>query len=956
MSASRPPDEPPPPDTFPTAPTLPTAPKFVTAPTSDSSSRSSTSSFSSVDDSALAPGTLLLDRYRIVALLGKGGMGEVYRADDLKLGQSVALKFLPEAFAMEPARLERFRSEVRLTRQISHPNVCRVYDIGEAHLPAASTPGAPLVTRIFLSMEYVDGEDLASLLRRIGRLPEDKAIQLARQICAGLHAAHEQGVVHRDLKPSNIMLDGRGNARVMDFGVAGFVQDLNARGDIASGTPAYMAPEQLARREVTRRSDLYSLGLVLYELFTGRSAFAPMTVEQRRTLLQSGSSHTQITSPGDLVRGLDHAVERVILHCLDTDPAMRPASALAVSAALPGGDPLAAALAAGETPSPELLALSGAEGRLSRRVAWSLVALIATVLVGVGLLNDRFGLVAHAPMPISPSSGQALARVMLADLGIDLPSGPSAYSTFGIGQDEAAARAITQAQAWGRLDEIRPKPYIAWYRFSPAPLQLLSWGQRQMSIDTPPREMPGSVLLVQSIDTSLLRFERVPPQLGFLADARERAATRAASASTAVPVAEQSSTGSPPAAPDPIAAPPPIRWERFFEKAKLDFSAFRPDTPQYVASVPSDARYAWVGPLPGLEGRTLRVEAASLEGFPVAFELIPDWRRPWRPGEGSGGSLSRVTNLILSASLVAALSAAVYFAVGNVRSGRADLRGALFFALIVGGVETLSFILPRHTLMEIFSLDFVTRPLSRGMWIGGICWIVYLGLEPHVRRRWPHFLLGWTRFVVGLSSGRWTDPLPWREVLTGLTLGCILGVCFQIVGPLDFGALAQGSFVLSQPMRQLSDPYLGVSFALGTLCVLISSNLAIPLLVALLIVGLERIVRTRFIYYPLATAFMWLLIGGQSSVPSVQILAAIFAVAWMIALVRLGLLCAAVFSLAGTITANSAPTLELQAWYAAPMLVIPGFVLLLAVVAAWLCADQARPESAAGSVRPTPVA
>ena len=144
------------------------------------------------------PGDVLAGRYRIVELLGRGGMGEVYRADDLKLGQPVALKFLPRDAAGRRDRLERFHAEVRMARQVSHPNVCRVYDIGEVD------------GQLFLSMEYVDGEDLASLLRRIGRLPPDKALEIARQICAGLAAAHESGVLHRDLKPANIMLDGRG--------------------------------------------------------------------------------------------------------------------------------------------------------------------------------------------------------------------------------------------------------------------------------------------------------------------------------------------------------------------------------------------------------------------------------------------------------------------------------------------------------------------------------------------------------------------------------------------------------------------------------------------------------------------------------------------------------------------------------------------------------------------------
>lgn len=158
------------------------------------------------------PGMLIAGRYRIISLLGRGGMGEVFRADDLTLGQPAALKFLPQV-GLDGLMLERFRNEVRIARRISHPNVCRVYDIGETD------------NQMFLSMEYIDGEDLSSLLRRVGRLPLDRCLEIARKICAGLTAAHDQGVLHRDLKPSNIMLDRRGEVRILDFGLAGFAHD-----------------------------------------------------------------------------------------------------------------------------------------------------------------------------------------------------------------------------------------------------------------------------------------------------------------------------------------------------------------------------------------------------------------------------------------------------------------------------------------------------------------------------------------------------------------------------------------------------------------------------------------------------------------------------------------------------------------------------------------------------------
>src|SRR5262249_54509492 len=183
----------------------------------------------SIDHGRFGPGVVLDTRYRIIGLLGKGGMGEVYRADDLRLGQPVALKFLPQTLATDARRLSQLHNEVRTARQVSHSNICRVYDIGDVD------------GQLFLSMEYVDGEDLAASLKRVGRFPEDKGVEIARQICAGLASAHERDVIHRDLKPANIMIDANGRARIMDFGLAA----AGAVEDVRVGTPAYMAPEQL---------------------------------------------------------------------------------------------------------------------------------------------------------------------------------------------------------------------------------------------------------------------------------------------------------------------------------------------------------------------------------------------------------------------------------------------------------------------------------------------------------------------------------------------------------------------------------------------------------------------------------------------------------------------------------------------------------------------------------------
>ena len=266
------------------------------------------------------PGTLLAGRYRVVTLLGRGGMGVVYLADDLRLGHPVALKFLPATLASDPRRLQQFHDEVRHSRQISHSNVCDVYDIADAD------------GQLFLSMEYVEGRDLAAVLRDAAaedsgaaRLPEAEAVDLARQICAGLAAVHARGVLHRDLKPANIMITNDGIARLMDFGIAMSGEDDTPE-RITEGTPAYMAPEQLLERQVSVRSDIYALGLVMYELFTGRRLFEAKTLHE----LTAQQATLPSRVPPDL-EAINPRLREVVLHCLDRDPANRPESVEAVA-------------------------------------------------------------------------------------------------------------------------------------------------------------------------------------------------------------------------------------------------------------------------------------------------------------------------------------------------------------------------------------------------------------------------------------------------------------------------------------------------------------------------------------------------------------------------------------------------------------------------------------------------
>ena len=267
----------------------------------------------------LERGTTFARRFEIIEEIGKGGMGMVYKAYDSKIREVVALKLLKPEIASDLEIVERFRNEIKLARQVSHRHVCRMYDIGEEWLS------------IYISMEYVAGEDLKSFIRRSGHLNETKAVGLARQIAEGLAEAHRLGVVHRDLKPQNIMIDKDGNAKIMDFGIA---RSLHTRGvtgtGVIIGTPEYMAPEQADGRDVDSRADIYALGTVLFEMVTGRVPFEGETplsiVLKHRSELPA--------DPRTLNTQISTGLSRIILKCLEKPRERRYQSAADVLADL----------------------------------------------------------------------------------------------------------------------------------------------------------------------------------------------------------------------------------------------------------------------------------------------------------------------------------------------------------------------------------------------------------------------------------------------------------------------------------------------------------------------------------------------------------------------------------------------------------------------------------------------
>jgi hypothetical protein len=674
---------------------------------------------SGADWGRFTPGTVFAGRFRIVAPLGRGGMGEVYRADDLKLGQTVALKLLPDHLASDAARLAQFHNEVRIARAISHRNVCRTYDIGDAD-------GRP-----FLTMEYVDGEDLASLLRRIGRFPHDRAVEVARQICAGLAAAHERGVLHRDLKPANVMIDGEGHVRITDFGLASVAGDID---NIRAGTPAYMAPEQLAGREVTQRSDIYALGLVLFELFTGKRVFEPKTVQELLALHESGS----VATPSSVVRDIDPTVERAILRCLRTEPSQRPPSALAVAAALPGGNQLAATLAAGETPSPEMVAAAGEQSALQPAFGLALVAFTLVMLVVLAALGQRYSVVHRIPLPRSTDSLHDRAQEIRERLGYTEPPYDTVHGwTFSRDYLAYAGRGRSADGAWAGLSSGRTGTLSFWYRTSPLPIVSTS-NSLLPSAGDPPFVISGMDLVRLDPQGRLTEFHAIPPQIEDATDASR--------------------------APE---------WSRLFDAAGLPMAAFHAVDPRWMPRSNADTRAAWEGTMPELPGVTARVEAAAYRGRPMFFALIGPWTRPTRTASAPRASLIDTIATIANAIGLLLLAAAAFLAHRHYRTGRGDRTGAFRTAAIVFVSQTAGWLLrARHYASIGVEYGRVSEIVGVTLISSATVWLLYMAFEPYVRRFWPELLIGWTR----LLSGRVRDPLVGRDVLVGAAAGTIAGL------------------------------------------------------------------------------------------------------------------------------------------------------------------------------------
>jgi serine/threonine-protein kinase len=738
-----------------------------------------------------------------------------------------------------------------------------VHDIGDADGAA------------FISMEYVDGDTLANLLKQIGRLPGDKALEIARKLCAGLAAAHERGVLHRDLKPGNVMLDRQGQVRIMDFGLAAAAGGI-AGGDIRSGTPAYMAPEQKEGREVTVRSDLYSLGLVFAEMFTGQKAPEKAKPGSRPS---AGSAD------------LDPAVEKVIQRCLDPTPRNRPASAIDVARLLPGGDPLAEALAAGDTPSPEMVAASNDTGVLSIR---ALVACLLVVVIGVVpalLLSSRANLLHGIPLPDSPEILARKARDIIVRLGYSAPPADTAHGFMEYRFKFWAEDVMRPADYRALVRRGQPAGVLFWYRQSPELLFPVD-SANDVSMFDPPHLVSQMASVGLDPEGRLVYFEGVPPE--------------------------------------ETSPPRPVDWKPLFEAAGLDPAAWTPATPEWDPLMRFDEQAAWSGTYAHAPDLPIRIEAAAWRGRPVSFEV----RGPWIPFRSRNLPEVAIQDEQVLRSLVAGVAAAIlglmasalFLAWRNLRRGRGDTRAAFRLGVFTFGLFVIAWLLGTHHAAGTEVIEDLADSLAQALLVAAVSAVLYIALEPYVRRRWPQSLISWTRLW---SSGP-RDPVVAGHLLLGLAWGVGAEIFYAA------GALAgesSGAWPLAPPAFALLGPIRAVGvwargFAVGVI-------VALGLFLAFFLL---RVILRRT-WLAVATVILMVVIpiglapAPGSSIPWVTM--AVWGILTGVSVFNLlcfGVLTVVVsFVFSAEILRQTAFGTDLSAWYAPTMYLAAGIVVALAL-------------------------
>lgn len=822
-------------------------------------------------ESQLFTGQVLDGRYKIYSFLGQGAQGEVYRADDMHLGKFVALKVLNGSVGADRLRLQL---EARVAQEVSHPNVCRVHDLGEYG------------EHTYLSMEYVDGESLGSILRRqVGGLSQQEKLSIAYQLCAGLQAIHNAGVVHRDLKPTNVLIGGQGRVVISDFGLA----DIGSGApDPRSGTWRYMAPEQLSGEGVSARSDLYALGVVLFELFSGQHPFKARFPDE----LIEEQLRVPVFPPG-----FDREIERVISLCLLPDPEDRPESALAVGELLPGEieqilHPL------GEPSRPENL-LVVPHGEISRRAAWCYLLSIGSVLALLALLGGQAQVASLSSLAESPPVLEKLAKDVLAEVGREQPDWDS-MSGFSYNQQavEELAQRSSGPIRWSQLAGGRSDPVDFWYRQSPAALLPLENGRILAADDDPPASVPGMAMVRLDVHGRLRHFRAI---------------------ADALPAPAQEP-------PDWTALVPPL-----FEAAGVDFASFTEriptDPPSGEGRVVASPWMVWEGPDPLAPEQTLRVEALAIGDRLVSFELGPA-EQP-RPPPASGSDFSRILghigHWVAGLWFAATLGLTLLWTGRNLRRRQADTKTALRLMILLLVVRGVVWLLGAHHLHGLDGVLIFRAHLAWALFDGALAWVTYIALEPLVRRHWPERLASWARLV----RGRFGDPLVGRDMLIGLLcgLGAVLLQRLYAMVPVWSGQTGPRPDLLRNLLWQRGSGFdtfqaelealRGLRHALAIQVYVLERAILVAFCVVVGVLILRTLLPRRWMALLAALVLLpivWYPAGAGH--PLLDLLMAVLATAlWLWVLVRFGFLAVVVTTTTAWLLSCHPLTLDFDSWY-----------------------------------------
>jgi len=651
-----------------------------------------------------------------------------------------------------------------------------------------------------------------------------------------------------------------------------------------------MSPEQLAGNELSTRSDIYSLGLVLYEVFTGKKVFDAPTLGKLFDLRRNSAP----TSPSSLVPNLDPLIERVLMRCLEEDPDARPPSALQVAAALPGGDPLAAALAAGETPSPEAVAAAPTKGLLSPGLVFSCLGVVIVLLSGIIFFNGRESFENVVPTDKSPEVLADRAIELNRKLGYTATPADSAQSCYW--SQDVVDYIQSQDHSRNRWQVLRNgdlAALVCWYRQSPR--FLMPFNGLTVSQNDPPLEVSGMTNVVLDTRGHLQSFTAMPRQ-----------------------VEETQTTQN------------KIDWSVLFTEAGLDISQFREGEPRWTPARYSDARSAWDGELSGPPKIPIHIEAASFHGKVVSFEILGPWNRPARQEETVLSLRGRLQNWLIIAILLASVIGAAFLAHRNIRRGLGDRNGAFRLSLFTLITGTLTSVLSAHHVPILVGEYYILRQTISSSLLSTISiWLLYLAVEPFVRKRWPHRIISWKRFL----SGEFRDPLVGRDLLMGVLAGIAMEATIVVwaIAPKVFGwappAWTTNASGLSGFRIQLAQLFL--SAWRGPYAAVISLFFLFLLSVVLrrewlaIIVGL--IFGTLIAYLP-----------GEHPLFDLLFSAAVSAI-YLFGVVRFGLLTAAFTVFTFFLVDGLSLTFNLSKWFASSTILVFVVVVGLASYAAYVC-------------------